>query len=56
MVLRGLKTIKFIFYSTPKGLDKSSESQTKDKEDKSSLGEIQTTPVEFMGNLMHLGE
>jgi len=28
-------------------LGKSSESQTKDKEDKSSLGEIQTTPAEL---------
>ena len=41
------QNVEFRFYSTPKGLDKSSESQTKDKEDKSSLGEIQTTPAEL---------
>ena len=39
--------IDFRFYPKPKGLEKSSESQTKDKEGKSSLGEIQTTSAEW---------
>ena len=41
------ENVELRFYLTPKGLDKSSESQTKDKEDKLSLGEIQTTPAEL---------
>ena len=37
------ENIDFRFYPKPKGLEKSSKSQTKDKEGKSSLGEIQTS-------------
>ena len=41
------ENINFGFYPKPKGLEKSLESQTKDKEGKSSLGEIQTTSAEW---------
>ena len=41
------ENIDFGFYLKPKGLEKSSESQTKDKEGKSSLGEIQITSTNW---------
>ena len=41
------ENVEFRFYPTPKGFDKSSESQTKDKEQKSSLGDIQTPLAEL---------
>ena len=41
------ENIDFGFYLKPKGLEKSSESQTKDKEGKLSLGEIQITSTDW---------
>ena len=41
------ENIDFGFYLKPKELEKSSESQTKDKEGKSSLGEIQITSTDW---------
>lgn len=41
------ENVEFKSFPIPKGLDKSLESQTKDKDEKSSLGEIQTILVEL---------
>ena len=41
------ENIDFGFYLKPKGLEKSSKSQTKDKEGKLSLGEIQITSTDW---------